>query len=437
MSDVLENPLKKLTKSACFSITGSDPVVLKACMKYAARAGSYFICEATVNQVNQFGGYTGMKPADYADMVRGFAEEVGFPQEKIILCGDHLGPFTWQHLESSQAMEYSRELVRSYVKAGFRKIHLDTTMPLAGDDVTAFGDALITERAVELAKISEDTYQETKDETIWNYPPVYVIGSEVPVPGGSQVKEAMEVTRPENLKGTLDSFREAFCGAGLERVWQETVAVVAQIGLEFSEDNVYDFVLEKALPLGKALKDYPGLCFESHSSDYQTPANLQDMVKSGVGILKVGPELTFAHREALFSLSMIEEELQPVYGYTPSSFREVLDQEMLEGTPDYWRKYYHGSDAWLRIKRQFSYSDRCRYYFARPKVVEAERRLLENLSNIQIPLYLISQYMPIQYDHIREGQITANPQDLLDDRIQAVMKRYYENMLKAVESKTC
>lgn len=432
-----QNPLKELTKTACFSITGSDPVVLRACMQDARERGAWFICEATVNQVNQFGGYTGMKPGDYADMVCRLAREVGFPEEKIILSGDHLGPFTWQHLEAAEAMARSRELVRQYVEAGFRKIHLDPTMPLKGDETSAFGDALIAKRAAELAAVSEEAYERTKDSTGWKYRPVYVIGSEVPIPGGTEEKEAMHVTEPEALRATLECFRRAFVENGLEQVWEDTVAVVAQIGLEFSEDHVYDFDHEKALPLARELERHPGICFESHSSDYQMPEALCHMVQDGVGILKVGPELTFAHREALFALAFIEEQLAPVCGLVPSGFISVLDRAMLCSKPDYWRRYYHGNAGELRMKRGYSYSDRCRYYFEQPVVKRARTKLIENLSSVKIPTYLLSQFLPVQYEKVRQGLLDNTPEALIDDKIRAVMDRYYQSMLAGLECKGC
>lgn len=429
---VTENPLKELTRTACFSVTGSDPMVLKACMKYAKKEGAYFICEGTVNQVNQFGGYTGMKPKDYAGLVSGFADEIGFPKEKIILSGDHLGPFVWKELDAEEAMTRSEELVRQYVAAGFRKIHLDPTMPLKGDSVESFGDELIAERAVRLAKVSEAAYEETKGDTPWLYPPVYVIGSEVPVPGGTEEKEIMKVTAPEALDRSIQCFKRAFLNNGLSKVWENTVAVVAQIGLEFSEDNVYDFQYEAAKPIAGLLKKYNSLVFESHSSDYQIPSCLREMIADGVGILKVGPELTFAHREALFSLAMMEDELEEAWGLVPSHFREVLDQVMVEETPDYWRKYYHGNAGELKLKRKYSYSDRARYYFSHAKVQNARETLIRNLSVKPIPLYLLSQFMPVQYEKVREGKLLAMPEALIEDRIQCVMDRYYQNMLLGV-----
>lgn len=432
-----ENPLKELCKTSCFSVTGSDRTVLRACMKEAKEQGAWFICEATVNQVNQFGGYTGMKPKDYADMVCRIAEEISFPVEKVILSGDHLGPFTWQHLEAETAMARSEELVRAYVSAGFRKIHLDPTMPLKGDDLSLFGDELIAQRAVRLARAAEEAYKETKEETVWKYRPVYVIGSEVPIPGGTKEQEEMHVTEPEALQKSLHCFHSSFVRNGLSQVWENTVAVVAQIGLEFSEDNVYDYSHEKAALLAEELAYHPGICFESHSSDYQIPEALRYMVQDGVGILKVGPELTFAHREALVALALIEEELAPVSGFCPSGFLRVLEQTMVQAKPDYWSKYYHGNEAELRMKRRYSFSDRCRYYFEHPDVKEARRKLIDNLSSCKIPLYLLSQFLPVQYEKIREGTLEMNPEALIEDKIRSVMVRYYRNMLLGIAQRNC
>jgi D-tagatose-1,6-bisphosphate aldolase subunit GatZ/KbaZ len=91
------------------------------------------LIEATANQVNQFGGYTGMKPADFYQMVLKMASDIGLPENMMILAGDHLGPLTWQKLPESEAMENSVELVYQYARAGFTKIHLDTSMKVADD----------------------------------------------------------------------------------------------------------------------------------------------------------------------------------------------------------------------------------------------------------------------------------------------------------------
>lgn len=425
------NPLKTIVKESCFSLTGSDPFVLKSCMKYAKAHNIYFICEATVNQVNQFGGYTGMKPKDYANLVLSYAKEIDFPVDRVILSGDHLGPYIWQHLDAKTAMEYSRELVRQYVAAGFRKIHLDPTMPLADDNPVSFGTDIIAKRAAELALISEQTYEQTKNDTPWTYRPAYVIGSEVPVPGGTETEESVAVTRPEDLSATIACFRDAFTSVNLPQVFEDTVAVVAQIGIEFSDEAVHAYDHEAAAALSAELKKYPNLRFESHSSDYQTPECLYHMVKDGVGILKVGPEVTFKLREGLFALAKIEDELCGIYGFEPSSFINVLEQTMLSATPNYWEKYYHGTPVQQAFKRKYSFSDRSRYYFAQPEVVQAQKKLIKNLSSIEIPLTILSQYLPIQYFKIRSGELCNDPVSILEDKTQSVIDRYIKSMLRA------
>ena len=91
----------------------------------------------------------------------GMAKELGVSEELVILGGDHLGPLTWSGEPEAEAMEKSEELVRAYVKAGFTKIHLDTSMKLADD---AKDEMLATEviarRGVRLYKVCMEAYEE-------------------------------------------------------------------------------------------------------------------------------------------------------------------------------------------------------------------------------------------------------------------------------------
>ncbi len=54
--------------------------------------GAPALIEATCNQVNQEGGYTGMTPAAFRDFVFAIADRVGFARDRVLLGGDHLGP---------------------------------------------------------------------------------------------------------------------------------------------------------------------------------------------------------------------------------------------------------------------------------------------------------------------------------------------------------
>ena len=50
-----------------WSICSAHPVVLRAALCEGLRSGSPVLVEATSNQVNQFGGYTGMTPSGFRD----------------------------------------------------------------------------------------------------------------------------------------------------------------------------------------------------------------------------------------------------------------------------------------------------------------------------------------------------------------------------------
>ena len=115
------------------SFCTANGLVIEACLKQAIRFDDCVLIEATANQVNQFGGYTGMKPADFRDFVYEIADNIGFDRDRIILGGDHLGPLTWQNEPEAEAMAKSVELVKLFVSAGFKKIHLDTSMRVADD----------------------------------------------------------------------------------------------------------------------------------------------------------------------------------------------------------------------------------------------------------------------------------------------------------------
>jgi len=163
--------------------------------------------------------------------------------------------------------------------------------------------------------------------------------------------------------------------------------------------------------------------YEAHSTDYQTRSALAQMVEDHFAILKVGPALTFAYREAIFALSAIEREyLQGKRGIELSQVRAALEASMLRN-PSYWRPYYSGSEDEQRIARAFSYSDRCRYYWNDPAVQQEVTRLLANLS-AELPVPLISQYLPTASAPIQDGMLRAEPNALIREHIGSVLRDY-------------
>ncbi|GLR08124.1 tagatose-bisphosphate aldolase [Mixta theicola] len=409
---------KRGKTNGIYAVCSAHPLVLEAAIRYAHAGRTPLLIEATSNQVDQFGGYTGMTPADFRGFVCGLADSLGFPQSQLILGGDHLGPNRWQHLPAAEAMANADELIKSYVAAGFKKIHLDCSMS-CGDDPVPLTDEIVAERAARLAKVAEAACREHFGESDL----VYVIGTEVPVPGGAHETLAeLEVTTPDAARATLEAHRHAFEKHGLNAIWPRIIGLVVQPGVEFDHTHVIDYQPQKAAALSAMVAAYDTLVFEAHSTDYQTPQALRQLVKDHFAILKVGPALTFALREALFSLAAMEEELLPAKAC--SGLRHVLESVMLD-RPEYWQSHYHGDGHARRLARGYSYSDRVRYYWPDSQIDEVFARLVQNLADEPIPLPLISQYLPLQYVKVRAGTLNAAPRELIIDHIQDILRQYH------------
>ena len=144
-----------------------------------------------------------MRPADFSRFVLEIAARLGVPEERVLLGGDHLGPNCWQHLPAEAALAKSEQLIADYVEAGFRKIHLDCSMSCA-DDPTPLSDAHGGRaRGAPLRRVAERTWQRAGGEA-----PVYVVGTEVPVPGGAQ--EALTELPTDRARGGHRNHRRAF-----------------------------------------------------------------------------------------------------------------------------------------------------------------------------------------------------------------------------------
>jgi D-tagatose-bisphosphate aldolase class II non-catalytic subunit len=398
------------------SVCSAHPMVIEAAFRHGLRREGPVLIEATCNQVNQDGGYTGMTPGDFRGFVEGIAKEVGFPLDRLLLGGDHLGPNPWTGLDADTAMEKAVTMIEAFAAAGFTKLHLDTSMSCAGDP-TPLPDEVIAERAARLAAAAERSVEATGGTL-----PAYIIGTEVPVPGGaSEALDHLEVTIPEDALRTVEIHRDAFSKLGLESAFERVTGVVVQPGVEFGNADVVEYAPAKARSLSAVLNDMPQFVFEAHSTDYQSPEALRQLVDDGFAILKVGPWLTFALREALYGLDSIVGIL------VPDSDREALAASMerlMQEKPGNWRKYYHGTDAEQYIQRHYSFSDRIRYYWPDPTAQKAVSALLACLDGVHIPRPLISQYLGHLEPLVQSGSIRPVAKDLLLGSVTRILDIY-------------
>ncbi|KAB0682937.1 class II D-tagatose-bisphosphate aldolase non-catalytic subunit [Aureimonas leprariae] len=382
-ADVFAEGLRRNAADGGFSfasVCSAHPDVLAASLRLARERAVPIVVEATSNQVNQFGGYTGMTPADFIAAVGRIAAEVGANLETVVFGGDHLGPQAWRAEPAEAAMAKAADMMRAYVEAGFTKIHLDCSEGCAGEDPQV-GDALAAERAAILAEACERAAPAPERLS-------YIVGTEVPPPGGARAEhaEAIRPTEPDAARATLLAHNQAFAARGLGAAWDRVRGLVVQPGLEFAPDHVDRFDLQVPDRLSPVLRDWPRIAFEAHSTDYQEPAVFPELARRRFAVLKVGPALTYAYRSAVYALSHID-------GWTTGEphLSELMERLMVEA-PGHWRKHYEGDAATLRTLRHFGYADRIRYYWALPDAREAVAALEARIDAAKFPDPLVEQY---------------------------------------------
>ncbi len=395
------------------SVCTAHPDALEASLTLAETLDQPIVVEATSNQVNQDGGYTGLTPAAFIAFVADIAARAGVRQDRILFGGDHLGPQAWRKLPAGGALDKAHRMVADYAAAGFTKIHLDCSEGCAGEPAQ-LPDEITATRSAALAATA---LQHAPDPGAL----LFVIGTEVPPPGGARTDDhgAIPPTTPASAQATLAAHRDAFTALNLPL--DQIGGLVVQPGVEFSPMEVHHLPLARDPGLRSALTGWPGLCLEAHSTDYQNPAAYPRLAQLGFAFQKVGPALTFAWREALYALDTIRAQ----NGWTSGpSLADTMEQVML-ASPGFWQAHYHGTSADPRTERHFGLADRIRYYWPDPQAQAAAARLLANLDSKTLP-------DPALLAHFRADEIaTARashyplPRALALARVQTALRPYF------------
>ena len=410
MSEVLKDIVARNRAGECVaipSVCSAQPDVLRASMKWAERLDRTIVIEATSNQVNQDGGYTGKTPADFAADIDRLADECGVARERISLGGDHLGPQAWRKMTADAAMEKARVLVDGYVKAGFGKIHLDCSEGCAGESAQ-LPDAVTAARTADLAKVCEDASDGTT---------IYVIGTEVPPPGGARVDESGDIpaTLPSAAMATLAAHEEAFAALGLSDIKPRISGLVVQPGVEFSPMHVHHLPMDRDPVLRDVMMSWPGLCLEAHSTDYQHPEVFGRLAELGFAFQKVGPALTFAYRQALYALDTALQTIGQGTGLVATM------EELMQSKPGYWQGHYAPDN---QAARHIGLADRIRYYWPDPVALQAVATLRDAASAQVLPDPLLWQVFAPEVleraEHLNGSQV----QRLIDAQIELALDPY-------------
>ena len=311
----------------------AHPWVIRAAAEQAAEDGSLLLVEATSNQVNQFGGYTGMRPAEFRDFVLEHVRAAGVGAEKLILGGDHLGPNPWRALPAAEAMQRAETMVAEYARAGFTKIHLDASMA-CGDDPERLSDEVVAERAARLCRAAESCVcGRAAGVRDWH--------------GGAGAGRGyalgdMSWRRRRLRRRRIRSRCTSACLRN--RVWGGVAAGDCAGGA--AGRGVRPRCGGGVRPREGAARWWSGcarsrrrLCLRRTPRTISCREAYVELVQDGFAILKVGPALTFAMREALEALEDMESQLVPEE--ERSQLSSVLEETMLREPKD-WLPYYCG-----------------------------------------------------------------------------------------------
>jgi D-tagatose-1,6-bisphosphate aldolase subunit GatZ/KbaZ len=404
MSDVLRDIIRRNRAGqmvAIPSVCSAQPDVLRASLAMAERLDRQIVIEATSNQVNQDGGYTGINPSGFIEYVYGLADAAGADRARVTFGGDHLGPQAWRRMGAEAAMAEADVLVRDYVSAGFGKIHLDCSEGCAGEPAQ-LGDDVTAERSAKLAR----TCCGAGDDLL------FVVGTEVPPPGGARMDEHGDVppTQPDAARVTLLAHDDAFGDmAGM------IGGLVVQPGVEFSPTAVHALPMDRDPPLLDALTDHPPVCLDAHSTDYPNPAVFPRLAELGFAFQKVGPALTFAYREALYALDQLSDD--------KGALQAAMEAIMLTSSAQ-WEGHYSGGARALYQQRHFGLADRIRYYWPHPHAQAAVQNLMGSFDT-PISEADLNQVFDASVLERADGLKGSQIQRLIDAQIECALAPYF------------
>ena len=414
MSDVLRDIIARNKAGECIaipSVCSSHLEVLSASLQLASSLNRPLLIEVTSNELNQFGGYTGVDPLAFVSFIDDLKSKYGISPYIVELGGDHLGPQELKSQTADGAMAKAQDLVSDYVHAGIKEIHLDCSEGCAGEpplveDVTA------AEQAALLA--FSCLYAASAPKEL-----IFVIGTAVPRPGGARRGKDGHIipTSPKSAVKTITAHRTAFAEKGIADAWSQVSGLVVQPGVAFGRDQIFSMPKGTDSSLRDTISDYPGICLEAHSTDYQPVETFAKFDNVGFAFQKVGPALTFALRRALYALDHIVQKLTS----SAEALPQVLQAAVREN-PKHWRSHYAEKDI---SKWHFSYADRIRYYWPLPAVQEAVDNLILTFDNLKISEHILVESFSTDVLERSKGLAASRGRAIVRSEFQGALLPYF------------
>jgi len=374
-----------------FAACPNSLAVIRAAIRAARRNNAPIMFAATLNQVDQDGGYTGMTPRQFVETIRMETEAIHFTGP-VVIAVDHGGPWLQDNHRTErwtleETMQWVKRSFAGAIDAGYDMIHVDPTVDIELPPGKIIPVEVVVERTVELIAFCEDHRRKK------GLPPLaYEVGTEE-VHGG--------LADLDVFVRFFELLREGLTAAGLPEVWP--AFVVGKVGTDL-HTTLFDPETARTLV---AIAGKYGSVIKGHYTD--NVENPEAYPLSGMGGANVGPEFTEREYEALEELDTLEKDLvQKGRIIKPSEIRDTLWQAVIRSGR--WKKWLlpgeePGDFSSLPQERQrWLIKTGCRYIWEQPEVVAARARLYENMQ--------------------RAG---VDAEEIVLSRIEKAMDKYFRN----------
>jgi len=405
-------------RKGIYAVESQNPTVQEAYLRQALGDGSPALFEICAEMLDLHGQSGKILPDDFIANVKRSAGKTGFPRDRLFFGVNDLSPSLWKDESIESALKKTRAFISALISLGFNKLGIHAAIPLKGDLADQqLSQEVIIAREAALYQAAEGAAAALPDEE----KPLYVIDLH---PGQGMTEDQDNMAHKEDVKIAIDRFAETAVAAGLPEMRERLLAVRIILGAGYNSEKVIPFGSSLLKELGGCVYGDKPVLLEALRTDFQPQMILDQLVDNHFAILSVGPELTYTMREVLFSMAMMENEtMLGKPGVYLSNFIIELDRAM-QSAPQHWEKYYSGNGFEQMIARKYSLYDRSRFYWEDKNVRKMKKRLFDNLIKYPIPLTVMRQFMPRQYERVAAGELENKPDALVMDAVRHALCRY-------------
>jgi D-tagatose-1,6-bisphosphate aldolase subunit GatZ/KbaZ len=415
--DILEAN-RRGERKGIYAVESQNPTVQEVYLRQALADGSPALFEVSAEILDPHGQSGKILPEDFIGKVKQIAVKIGFPLDRLFFGVNGLSPSLWHGESVESALKKTRAFISDIVSLGFNKLGIHAGIHLKGDPADQLlPREVIIAREAALYQAAELAAAGLPDEE----KPLYVIDVH---PGQGMIEGKKDMVRKEDVENTVDRFALTAAAAGLPEIKERLLAARVFLGPGYDSEKVIPFDSSLLKKLSGCVYGYKPVIFEALQTDFQPQMVLDQLVDNHFALLSVGPELTYTMREALFSLAIMENETmigKP--GVYLSNFIIELDRAM-QSAPQHWQKYYTGNGFEQLVARKYSLYDRSRFYWEDKEVRKTKKRLFDNLMEYPVPLTVLRQFMPYQYERVAAGELENKPDALVMDAVRRALCRY-------------